>query len=250
MLYFYYGLMYAGKTSGAIQFAKEKRYSWKRGMQYIYFMPEICRLDDSDVYYSRKIKNTNYSASIKVIYYDHTNNDLIEYLHILAKEDIQLNIGAIFLDEAQFLSKEQIDLLSLFSNKYDIDIYCFGLLTNYKRELFEGSKRLLEISDEFRRVENVANNGVCYLCGEHKAVYNSFIDNGNLITEGNEVIIQEREKDKENIRFITICNKCYYKFIRDFNPKSFDDTFETSVINLDKYLNIKKYLSEGVYKNE
>lgn len=63
-----------------------------------------------------------------------------------------LGIHTIFIDEAQFLSKKQVEQLSLIVYDFDINVCCYGLKTNYKWDLFEGSKRLLEIADNIREV--------------------------------------------------------------------------------------------------
>ena len=68
----------------------------------------------------------------------------------LIKNKITDNLACIFIDEAQFLSKNQIDELFIITKKFDIPVICYGLRNNFKMEGFSGSIRLLEIADGLR----------------------------------------------------------------------------------------------------
>lgn len=63
------------------------------------------------------------------------------------------------LDEAQFLTEEQVNGLLLFSLKNDVIIECFGLLTDFESKLFEGSKRLVEVADKIEHIPAYAKDG-------------------------------------------------------------------------------------------
>ena len=62
---------------------------------------------------------------------------------------------SIFVDEAQFLSKKQVDELFLISKVFDKDVICYGLRLNFKMDAFEGSRRLLEISEELEELKTI-----------------------------------------------------------------------------------------------
>ena len=111
-----------------------------------------------------------------------SRNGLEEDCLILnSKEDFKLmkDVDIIFIDEAQFLKKKDIDRLRKISVKENIDIYCFGLKSDFKGNLFKGSKRLLEVSDYVDEL-----NTMC-LCGK-KATMNLKYDNntGTVIKDG------------------------------------------------------------------
>ncbi len=92
----------------------------------------------------------------------------------------------IIVDEIQFATKEAIDVLSDIVDSIGTNICCYGLKTDHKGELFEGSKRLLEIADSIREIEIICK------CGK-KAILNKKISNDN---------------DK-TAKYISVCRKCY-----------------------------------------
>jgi len=117
------------------------------------------------------------------------------------------NIDIVFIDEAQFLSKKDIDKLREISLKKDIDIYCFGLKADFKGKLFKGSKRLLEIADYFDELSTMCP------CGK-KATQNLKYDNktGNIIKDGDSV-----ECGYEDM-YMSVCYKHFkFKNIKDIN---------------------------------
>ncbi len=84
--------------------------------------------------------------------------------------DTQLkNINCILVDECQFLSKENIDHLRSITIDRNIPVICYGLRTNFKSNLFEGSKRLMEIADKIEEIKTT-----CRWC-DKKAIFNKKI---------------------------------------------------------------------------
>ena len=73
----------------------------------------------------------------------------------LIKEKLTEKTACIFVDEAQFLSKNQIDELFFITKKINIPVICYGLRTNFMAESFEGSRRLLEISDVLEELKTL-----------------------------------------------------------------------------------------------
>lgn len=100
------------------------------------------------------------------------------------------------VDEAQFCTKEQIDQLKEVSQH--MPVLCYGLLTNFKTELFEGSKRLVEIADSLMEIKSVCK------CG-NKATVNARFVNGKITTSGEEVLIGGDES------YQAMCYNCYKK---------------------------------------
>ena len=119
----------------------------------------------------------------------------------LIKNKITDNLACIFIDEAQFLSKNQIDELFIITKKFDIPVICYGLRNNFKMEGFSGSIRLLEIADELEEIKTLCP------CGEI-ARYAGRKINGKFTIEGNEVVI---DGSKDNIEYVPLCGKCYLK---------------------------------------
>ena len=105
----------------------------------------------------------------------------------------------ILVDEAQFLTEKQVDELAEISDKYGINILCYGLRTDFKTQLFPGSKRLFEIADSFEEIKSS-----CY-CGK-KVIFNARMNsNKEIVTDGEQVDIGGDDK------YVSLCRKCYYK---------------------------------------
>lgn len=101
------------------------------------------------------------------------------------------------VDEAQFLSEQQVDQLSMIVDDFGSNVICYGLRTDFKTHLFEGSRRLFEIADTIDEIKSTCT------CG-HKTIVNARIDsNGDIITEGEQVEIGGNE------RYIAVCRKCW-----------------------------------------
>jgi len=110
----------------------------------------------------------------------------------------------VIVDEAQFLTEEQVDQLSDVVDFLDINVMCFGLRTDFKSHLFPGSKRLFEIADDLEEIKSSCE------CGEKKSSINArFDENCEIITEGSQVEIGGNDKYK------AICRKCWKNKIRD-----------------------------------
>lgn len=109
------------------------------------------------------------------------------------------SVDALLVDEAQFLTKVQVEDLWVISKTKNIPVICFGLKTNFKSEFFEGSKRLFELSDKFKELETICS------CGK-KARFNARKVNGKFTTLGEEFVIDEENK---SVEYVPLCSKCY-----------------------------------------
>lgn len=124
---------------------------------------------------------------------------------------IPKNLACIFVDEAQFLSKEQIDNLFIITKKMNIPVICYGLRNNFKMEGFEGSVRLLEIAEELEEIKTLCH------CGEIARYVGRKVD-GKFQLDGCEVVI-----DGENINteYIPLCGKCYLEKVKELDLTEF-----------------------------
>ena len=104
---------------------------------------------------------------------------------------------AIIVDEAQFLTTEQVDALANIVDKYGIPVICYGLRTDFKTEGFEGSTRLLLIADQIEEIKTI-----CW-CGK-AACFNARInEKGEVIRDGNKILFGA------NDTYISLCRKHY-----------------------------------------
>ncbi len=209
-LYFRYGTMGSAKTAMLLTTA----YNFEeRGMAYMCLKPVVDTREKKNVIRSR----IGIERECMWIY---PETDLYD----MVKDTFEQTLDVpdwILVDEAQFLSAEQVDQLARVVDDYGCNIICYGLRTDFKTHLFEGSRRLFEIADSIEEVKSTCN------CGR-KTIVNARIDgNGEIITEGEQVEIGG------NDRYIAVCRKCWRnKRIemahRDTLP--FDDSLEVGMV--------------------
>ena len=108
-------------------------------------------------------------------------------------------ITAIICDEAQFLTKDQVEELKLLADEKDIQVLCYGLRTDFKSQLFEGSKRLFELASVVKNIPVICD------CGNF-AVINARIKDGAIVTEGDQVDIGGDDK------YRAFCYACWRKY--------------------------------------
>jgi len=109
----------------------------------------------------------------------------------------------ILVDEVQFLTKQQIEELWIITKKFNVQVIGFGLKSNFQSELFEGSKRLIELADDISEMPIIP---LCK-CGE-KARFNARMINGEYTLDGEECVI---DGSNENITYSPLCGNCYLK---------------------------------------
>ena len=97
-------------------------------------------------------------------------------------------IDYIICDEAQFYSPEQIDQLAKVVDELQIDVFAFGILTDFRTQLFPGSGRLVELAD---RMNVLQVEALCW-CGK-RATHNARTENGVMVTEGDVVVVGDVE---------------------------------------------------------
>ena len=112
-------------------------------------------------------------------------------------------IACVFLDEAQFLNEPQVMQLAKVVDELGIPVVCYGLRTDFRGRLFEGSARLLALADEIRELKTICR------CGS-KATMNLRIDEqGNAISSGEKIEIGGNEK------YMPLCRKHFYEAFDD-----------------------------------
>jgi thymidine kinase len=117
----------------------------------------------------------------------------------------QLSTGAkidyVICDEAQFYSPLQIEQLARIADGLSIDVYAFGILTDFRTKLFPGSARLVELAD---RVQTLQVEALCW-CGE-RATHNARTLDGVMVTEGEQVVVGDTGA-KETIAYEVLCRR-------------------------------------------
>ena len=196
MLKFYYGCMASGKSLHLLATAhnfEEKKIS------FVVIKSEIDDRDGFDVIHSRALGDRE-CVSVKP-----TTNiyKLITTLLNINNATLKPQLKWILVDEAQFLSAEQVNQLAALTDNFNINILCYGLRTDFKTNLFEGSKRLFEIADS---IEEIKSQCSC----DRKTHVNARIDKcGDIITDGQQVEVGGDD------RYVSMCRKCYYEKINN-----------------------------------
>lgn len=185
-LYFRYGTMGSAKTALLLTTA----YNFEeRGMGYLCLKPVIDNREKSNVIRSR----IGIERRCEWIYHD---TDLYALVRELFSRNHRF-IEWFLIDEAQFLTAEQVDQLSRVVDDFGSNVICYGLRTDFQSHLFEGSRRLFEIADTIDEVKSTCN------CG-HKTIINARIDaNGDFVEEGAQVEIGGDD------RYVAVCRKCW-----------------------------------------
>lgn len=114
----------------------------------------------------------------------------------------------ILIDEAQFLNSEQVEEICKLAINFDVEIIAFGLLVNFKGELFEGSKKWIEDATHIREIKTI-----CSFCGRYKS-------NRNLMCDKDDKPIFDLQGDMyPNARYHAICERCYLKLVDKYGKE-------------------------------
>ena len=164
-LYFKYGAMGSSKTANALM----ARFNYEeRGQQCLLVKPRIDQRDGERLVVSR------IGLKHECIYFDE--------LQQLSVMELQQN-ACIIVDEAQFLSREEVRWLARLVDELDIPVMCYGLRSDFKGDLFPGSYELLVMADKIEEVKTI-----CW-CGK-KATFNArFDEDGKVLKEGEQVVL-------------------------------------------------------------
>ena len=181
-LYYRYGAMNCGKTTLLIQTAFNYE---ERNMHIILIKPKI------DVKGGNMVES-RIGAQREVDYLIEHDESIIELL------DINYLPDAIIVDEAQFLSTEQVDELYRISKEYDIPVLTYGLRNDFLMNTFEGSARLLALADSIEELKTICR------CGR-KATQNMRLLDGVPVFEGDSILID----GTSDIVYESVCGKCY-----------------------------------------
>ena len=146
-LYFYYSAMNAGKTTTLLQSAHNYR---ERGMRVLIFTPKLDFRAGSGTVASR------IGLSAEGLAFER-DDDLEAWI----RDDIAKHgkLDCVLVDEAQFLTRAQVWQLSEIVDRLRIPVLCYGLRTDFRGELFEGSQYLLAWADELTEIKTICHSG-------------------------------------------------------------------------------------------
>jgi len=184
-LYFYYSAMNAGKSTTLLQSAHNYE---ERGMGTLLFTP---RIDDR---YETGVITSRIGLQKTAIAFGADFNFYEQICQRLARPT---NIKCILIDEAQFMTKDQVNQLTDVVDQCKIPVLTYGIRTDFQTNLFPGSMHLLAIADELVEIKTIC------VCGR-KAITNLRMNaRGETVTEGEQIEIGGNDK------YIAMCRQCF-----------------------------------------
>jgi len=108
----------------------------------------------------------------------------------------------VIVDEAQFLAPVQIDQLARIVDDLGLDVYAFGITTDFRTKLFPGSQRLIELAD---RIEQLQVEALCW-CGA-RATHNARTVGGHMVVEGEQVVVGDVNTAAEIVGYEVLCRR-------------------------------------------
>ena len=189
-LYFYYSAMNAGKTTTLLQSAHNYR---ERGMRTLILTPKLDHRAGSGVVASR------IGLRAEGVGFDRDTD-----LQRLVERDIAVagKLDCVLVDEAQFLTRAQVWQLSEVVDALRIPVLCYGLRTDFRGELFEGSQYLLAWADEMSEIKTICHSG-------KKATMTVRVDEaGRALQDGPQVEIGGNE------RYVSVSRPEFKKVMR------------------------------------
>jgi thymidine kinase len=185
-LHFFYSTMNAGKSTSLLQ---SNHNYLESNLDTIIFLPDETNKSSKGQIVSR------IGLKAKAVIAD-KDFDFIVYI----KKNKTSKLSCILIDEAQFLSKIQIRQLGEVADKLNIPVMCYGIRTDFRGELFEGSSELLSLADNLIELKTI-----CYDCGRKATMVVRVDKDGGVVTEGSKIQIGG------NDQYTPVCRKHFRK---------------------------------------
>ena len=181
-LYFYYSSMNAGKSTTLLQSSFNYQ---ERGMATMLWTAAV----DDRYGQGRVVSRIGLEAQA------HLFDPQVDLFAAIAAQHDATPLSCVLVDEAQFLSRDQVWQLAGVCDRLDVPVLCYGLRTDFRGELFEGSAHLLGLADTLSEIKTVCD------CGR-KATMNLRVDGrGQAIRDG------EQTEIGGNDRYVALCRR-------------------------------------------
>jgi|TARA_B100000676_G_scaffold34438_1_gene32471 thymidine kinase len=188
-LYFYYSAMNAGKTTNLLQ----SRHNYaERGMNTLVIKPRI----DSRSGENRVRSRIGLEAEAVDV------DPSINLLDLVQNASEGQPIHCVLVDEAQFLSADQVDQLTEVVDALNIPVLAYGLRTDFLGALFEGSRQLLALADELREIKTVCH------CGRKATMVVRFDGEGQPMHSGDQIQIGGNET------YVSMCRRHFKESLK------------------------------------
>lgn len=186
-LIFFSGTMDCGKSTLALQMDHNRSARGRRGL--------VFTRDDRA---GHGVLSSRLGLSTAAVEAAH-DTDLYAYAEATLASDPEIDY--VICDEAQFLSPDQVEQLAAIVDELGVDVFAFGIATDFRTRLFPGSQRLIELADEIRvmQVETL-----CW-CGA-RATHNARTVGGEMVLEGEQVVVGDVAPDEE-VAYTVLCRR-------------------------------------------
>ena len=179
-LYFSFSAMNAGKSTILLQASHNYQ---ERGMQTLLLTAKLDTRAGPGLIASR------IGLSANAI----TFRDDTDLFGLIKKSSLEKNSSCVLVDEAQFLSREQVWQLARIADILDIPVMCYGLRTDFQGKLFPGSGELLAIADDIREIRTICH------CGKKATMVVRQYEDGSVVKDGAQIEIGGNDK------YISLC---------------------------------------------
>lgn len=190
-LIFHYATMNAGKSAFLLTSANNYQ---ERGMDVLILKPSV-DVRDSD---HEVVSRIGLRKDANII------NPEMNIFEFYKWAESQKDIHCIFVDEAQFLTPKQVKQLAKVVDIYGIPVMCYGLRTDFRGELFEGSKTLLSIADKL-----VELKGICH-CGKKTTMVARIREDGSAVSDGDQVMVGGNDS------YVSLCRKHWCELVGEY----------------------------------
>ena len=181
-LYFYYSSMNAGKSTTLLQSSYNYR---ERGMNTLVLTPEL------DTRFGAGTVSSRIGLQTDATTFSTADN----LFTIVGSAHQQQDLHCLLIDEAQFLTREQVQQLGDVADECGVPVLCYGLRTDFQGQLFEGSQYLLAWADNLVEIKTICH------CGRKATMVLRTDEAGNVLREGEQVEIGGNE------RYTSVCRK-------------------------------------------
>lgn len=195
-LYFRYGAMNSGKSTGLLQAAFNYE---ERGQRVLLAKPDVdTKGDDQIVSRLGMARTVDFmipaGASVAGLFNAHAAGDdpdaLLEHVD-------QQPVACLLVDEAQFLSAAQVDDLFRIAVRQNVPVLAYGIRTDFRTQLFPGAHRLMELAHTLEELKTICR------CGR-KAIFNTRRVGDEVVFDGDQVAI-----DGQDVWYESLCGSCY-----------------------------------------
>lgn len=146
---------------------------------------------------SRAIQETRTAIEISL------DDEPLKIVEIIQKQ----NPDAVFVDELQFFSEEQVEIFARSFSAFDFDLYAYGLLIDYNGNLFLPIKKALECGFSMQTIDMQCD--YCY----HDATHHILYINGEMYTDNHGITVENTKDDKQEYK--SVCFSCYRKELQN-----------------------------------